>query len=145
MALNAEDRLNIHQLTSTAYQAIDSENAAGWAGCFSEDGKFVAAYGEWTGRAAIEDFMAEHINKGKEAGVRHYLTNFEVLDEGDGARVRFYILKISVGDTPGIIATAAADSLVCRTDGMWRFSRFQLDIDAGSLAKTTEGYGETRQ
>ncbi len=142
MSLTAEDHLSIQQLPTRVYQAIDSEDATGFADCFAEDGAFVAAYGEWKGRGAVKEFMAEHIKKGKESGVRHFLTNFEVVEEGSEARVRFYILKMNVGDEPSIVGTAGGDCLVRRTDEGWLFSKFQLNIDAGSLAKTTTGYAD---
>ena len=140
MAIVAQDKLEIHELLTRAYLAIDSEDAAAWAECFAEDGVFVAAYGEWNGRAAVRDFMEEHINKGKEAGVRHFLTNLIVEPDGDGVRILFYILKMNVGSEPAIVATAGGDCGAIKVGGAWLFSRFQLNIDEGSLAKTQTGY-----
>ena len=143
MSLTAEDRLAIHELTTRVYLAIDAEDARAWGDCFAEDGAFVAAYGEWHGRAAVQEFMANHIKKGKEAGVRHFLTNFCVTERDDGAQAQFYILKMNVGAAPAIVATAGGTVVVKRVGGQWLFARFQLDIDSGSLASTTTGYSGT--
>lgn len=118
-------------LIAKQYLAIDSEDAAGFAAFFTPDGIFSAPYGDFAGREAIQQFMQHHIDSGAEAGVRHYLTNFIVEKEGDAHRVRFYILKMRVRDTCGIIRTAAGDSLIEVEGGQMLIRRFKLTIDAG--------------
>jgi len=129
MTITTADRLEIHELAATIYIALDGEDAAGFADCFADDGAFVAPYGEFVGPSAVKDFIAKHIAAGKEDGVRHFLTNYLVEPHEEGARFRFYILKMNVSTGPVGIATAGGDCIVRRTARGWRFMRFQLKID----------------
>lgn len=134
MALTAADKLEIHELGTRVYYGTDTKDAALFAFYFSEDGVFVAPYGEFTGPQAIEKFMIGHIAAGKEDGVKHFLTNIAIDEHPDGARFRFYILKMNVVSGPTNIATASGDCIVKRTAAGWRFKRFQLSIDPAMFA-----------
>ncbi len=141
MSISTQDKFDIHELLTRAYLFLDAQNDAGWASCFAEDGAFVAPYGEYTGRPAVQQFIKGHIEKGKESGVRHFLTNLCVEEsKAGGVRVLFYIIKMKVKVAPEIDATAAGDCLVTRTAEGWLFKKFQLHIDEGALAKQTAGY-----
>lgn len=142
MPMSTQDKLEIHELLTRAYLCLDTHNDAGWASCFAEDGVFVAPYGEYNGRAAVQQFIKGHIEKGKENGVRHFLTNLLAEGNADDARVLFYIIKMNVRTAPDINATASGDCLVARTKEGWLFKRFRLSIDEGSVAKATQGYGK---
>lgn len=135
--IDTQTRLDAIDLFSRLYIEVDSENAAGWAQFFAEDGVFVAPYGEYPGRKAVQEFMEEHVRQGKEKGVRHFLTNFVTDAQGADCRVRFYILKLNVAVGPGFIATAGGDAVVRKTADGWRIARFKLAIDSGSLPRTT--------
>lgn len=135
MALNAAQKLEIYELASRVYLYLDDENAEGFASLFTKDGVFVAPYGEFEGPAAIKNFMDDHIAAGKEDGVRHFLSNFVVDDHPDGARFRFYILKMNIAKGPSPIATAAGDWIVANTEDGWLLKRFELHIDPAMFDK----------
>lgn len=129
MTITTDDKIAIHELAARTYIGLDSEDAAGFAAGFADDGVFVAPYGEFVGPAAVEEFITRHIAAGKEDGVRHFLTNQLVESHEEGARYRFYILKENIATGPVAIATAGGDCIVRRTADGWRFKRFQLTID----------------
>lgn len=71
--------------------------------------------------------MEEHIKKGRESDIRHYLTNLYVDEEGCDARVRFYILNMSVGGSgPSIVATAGANCEVRLSEEALLYGEFGL-------------------
>jgi ketosteroid isomerase-like protein len=129
MTITTEDRIAIHELVARTYIGLDNEDAAGFAATFADDGVFVAPYGEFEGPAAVQGFIEQHIAAGKEDGVRHFLTNHVVDEHADGARLRFYIIKMNIAIGPVAIATAGGDCIVKRVGDGWRFKRFQLLID----------------
>ena len=134
MALSVADRLDIQELGTRIYYGTDTQDAGIFASYFSEDGVFVAPYGEFTGPKAVKEFMTGHIANGKEDGVKHFLTNFAIDEHPEGARFRFYILKMNVAVGPTNIATAHGDCIVKKTSAGWRFKRFQLSIDPAMFA-----------
>ena len=134
MALSPADKLEIHELGTRVYYGTDTEDAALFASYFSDDGVFVAPYGEFKGPKAIEEFMIKHIAGGKEDGVKHFLTNIAIDEHPEGARFRFYILKMNVATGPTNIATASGDCIVKKTGAGWRFKKFQLSIDPAMFA-----------
>ncbi len=130
MTITTDDRIAIHELVARTYIGLDSEDAATFAGTFADDGVFVAPYGEFAGPVAVQGFIEQHIAAGKEDGVRHFLTNHVVDEHADGARLRFYIIKMNIAVGPVAIATAGGDCIVKRVGDGWLFKRFQLLIDA---------------
>lgn len=129
MTFTMSDKIEIQELCARIYLCIDGNDAAGFAAGFAADGTFVAPYGEFTGTDAVRSFMEAHIAAGKEDGVRHFITNQVIDEHGDGARYRFYILKMNIATGPVAIASAAGDAIVVKTAEGWRFHRFQLIID----------------
>lgn len=129
MTIPTDDKIEIQELCARIYLAIDGNDAAGFAAGFAADGTFVAPYGEFTGTDAVRSFMEDHIAAGKEDGVRHFITNQVIDPQADGARYRFYILKMNIATGPVAIASAAGDAVVVKTPEGWRFQRFQLMID----------------
>jgi ketosteroid isomerase-like protein len=129
MSLNAEDKLAIHELITHLYQRIDAQDAAGFAGYFSEDGIFRAPYGDFKGHAEVQKFMEGHIAAGQEDGVRHFVTNLTVESAGADAVVKLYILKLKVATGPSFVATADGTFKVKKTVKGWRISEFALNVD----------------
>ena len=129
MTISTDEKIAIHELGARIYLHLDAEDAEGFASLFASDGVFVAPYGEFEGPDAVLTFIRSHIAAGKEDGVRHVLSNQIVDPHEDGARFRFYILKMNIATGPVAIATAAGDCIVTKTADGWRFKRFQLHID----------------
>lgn len=100
MTITTDDKIEVQELAARAYIGLDSEDAAGFAAGFADDGVFVAPYGEFVGPAAVKDFITRHIAAGKEDGVRHFLTNHVIDAHEDGARYRFYITKMNIATGP---------------------------------------------
>ena len=139
MTITTDDRIAIHELVARTYIGLDNEDAAGFASTFADDGVFVAPYGEFEGPAAVRSFIESHIAAGKEDGVRHFLTNHLIEEHEEGARFRFYIIKMNIAIGPVAIATAGGDCIVRRTADGWRFKRFQLQIDPAMFGDAKPG------
>lgn len=129
MSISTQDKIEIQELAARTYIALDGEDAAGFAANFAGDGVFVAPYGEFAGPENVRSFIESHIDAGKEDGVRHVLSNHVIDEHADGARYRFYIIKMNIQTGPVAIATAGGDCIVSKTAQGWRFKRFQLHID----------------
>ena len=134
MTIGPDDKLQIHELGAKFYVYLDAENPAGVAALFSDDGVFVAPYGEFTGPQAVQGFLESHVAAGKEDGVKHFITNLVVEATAEGARLTFYILKMGVVTGPTLIATASGDCTVQKVGDDWRFTRFELAIDPAMFA-----------
>lgn len=131
MSISEEQRQDVQQLVTKQYRALDSENASTWASYFKEDATFTSPYGEWNGRGAIQEFMAEHILSGMESSVRHYISNFCFMEEGENIRASFYIKKVKVNvKEPFIIATAEGNCLAQKIAQNWMVKCYELKIDA---------------
>ena len=129
MSVSEEQRQLVQQLVTKQYRALDSENATAWASYFKE-ATFTSPYGEWKGRAAIQEFMGEHILSGMESSVRHYISNFYFMEEGEDIRASFYIQKVKVNvKEPFIIATAEGNCLAEKIAPDWMLKCFELKID----------------
>ncbi|MFK8049638.1 MAG: nuclear transport factor 2 family protein [Halioglobus sp.] len=131
MSIFEERRQHVQQLVIKQYRALDAENATSWASYFSDDATFTSPYGEWNGRGAIQEFMEEHILSGMESSVRHYISNFCFMEEGENIRASFYIKKVKVNiKEPFIIATAEGNCLAEKIAQDWMVKRYDLTIDA---------------
>jgi uncharacterized protein (TIGR02246 family) len=129
MSLPAEDVLAIQALVARYNFAVDGRDAAGFAGCFTDDGEFSFADNEYHGR---DELMAFAKTLGGSGQMRHVVTS--MLTDGDGPRatVRSYCHVTSTGDdgNPLVTVQGVYDDEVARTDGGWLFTKRRFVSDA---------------
>ena len=127
------------QATINRYaHAGDRGDAEELAGLFLEDGVLEAAHGVLArGRAAIRDYLgrladAEALER--PAFVRHHVSDIDVVRGEPGrAEVRSYFLVVT---DRGIDHSGRyRDILVLDVDGVWRFERRSVRLDAPPLSR----------
>ena len=123
--LTGEDHAEIQRLYARYNLAIDSGDAEGWAGVFTEDGVF----GNSEGRAALIEF-AKSFYEGQGGNARHWNTNVDVTATRDGAEGTCYLQLWNVGVRPATITVTGVyhDTLV-KTAGGWRFKTRRVEMD----------------
>lgn len=134
MTLSPEDRFAIQDLYAQYCHAIDANDGAAWADCFTEEGSFVPSIGpiagqEYVGREALTALGGD---AGREPATRHW-NNSLLLDERDGhVSGLCYAVAIEVhGSEPEVVAHVVyRDELVKDAVG-WRFRsrRPQADVE----------------
>jgi hypothetical protein len=134
VALSADDKIAIQELSNTHFRLLDSHDVDAWAGCWVPDGVFYATYGTYEGHDAIKEFLTGHIAAGKEDGARHLGVNYVITGDGDRAEVYSLVVKVQVEKAPFIIATGVYLDVVVRTADGWKFESRKLDIDKGVFA-----------
>jgi hypothetical protein len=135
VALSADDKIAIQELSNSHFRYLDSHDVEAWAGLWIPDGVFYATYGTFTGHAEIKEFLTGHIAAGKEEGARHLGVNYVITGDGDRAEVYSLVVKLQVEEPPFIIATGVYTDVVVRTPEGWRFESRKLDIDRGVFAR----------
>lgn len=130
MTLSLEDRLDITDLYARYNQAIDSGQAAVWAGLFTADGEFNAGQRQLKGTAALEQMVVDNAARGLTS--RHYNSNLVLEATGDGATGRCYLVLMQNGGDgkpPQALASAIYSDDLVRTPDGWRFARRAVAVD----------------
>lgn len=122
MSLDANDRIEIHELYARYALYFDKGDPEGWASIFSEDGRFVLEDGEIVGRADLAVFA-----KGRMAqspGIRHYTTNVCIDATSRGAHGQAYVLVLCKqrGEELRLRTMGSYEDELVREDGRWRFA-----------------------
>jgi hypothetical protein len=130
MSTSVADKIEIHELITRLYQAVDGHRPDGFAACFSAEGVFDAnKYGEFRGHPSISEFMKNHIAKGNEDGARHCVSNLIVEDAPNGLTVRAYVMKFRIDKLPGIaVGTALLLAHVKKGTGGWKIDRLTMEM-----------------
>lgn len=137
------DRLDIEDLFAQYAHTIDSYDAAGWVGCFAEDGIFEAKSEgpgiQFVGRQALLDFAAAHIRL--LPGTRHVMTNHLVDIDGGHAQHRCTLTgMLSRPEKVHTFVSGWYESSVERISGQWkikhRIARFDnaANFSGGEVA-----------
>lgn len=134
--LTAEDRLAIQELVATFYLAIDGGDPAGVAATFVPDGVLVIREGDETspssriaGTAEIEDAMRTYFRESEDPPAKHFVSNFVIRTQAEGARVVFSILNMDIETGPTPIGTASGDCLVRKAGSGWKLVLFDHYVD----------------
>jgi uncharacterized protein (TIGR02246 family) len=126
-SLSTADRLEIQDLYGRYAITIDDGDAAGWAACFTEDGRMtVGDQFDFNGRQQLAEFATGHAAAAKGA-TRHHFTSITVTGSDAGATGRAYALMTFGGEvTAGM---SYVDELVTE-DGAWRFAKRTVTPEA---------------
>jgi hypothetical protein len=128
MAISNSDKREVEEALCRLYAALDNHSPEGFACSFTPAGVFQSRYGLFKGHAAIADFIRSHIASGAEDGARHLLSNFIIDEEGDGAIIRCYLVKLRYDETRVWIAgTSKLTGHMVRTEEKWLLRLFELE------------------
>jgi uncharacterized protein (TIGR02246 family) len=117
--LSIADRLEIQDLYGRYAITIDSGDAAGWAACFTEDGRMtVGDLLDLNGRGPLAEFATGH-HASPHGAARHHFTTITVTGMDAGAAGRAYALMSLGGEVTA--AMSYVDELL-RENGAWRFA-----------------------
>jgi uncharacterized protein (TIGR02246 family) len=137
MALDPLDHEEIRQLLARYNFAVDFGDAAGWAGCFTDDGVFHCTpeggplTGRHEGRDALVAYAETHyaLNQGR---ARHWNWNLDIDIDGDEATMRCYLAAYAATapDSPAALRITGVyrDRLV-RVGDAWRFAERHIHLD----------------
>lgn len=137
--INAGDKIEIQELITRFFMAVDADDAQQVAATFVPDGVLVlrqgdetAPFSELIGQKAIEDgsraFLAQLAERSPNKD-RHVLSNFVISPSEQGANVRFFVQNMDVAEGPTILGTAIGDCRAARHDGEWRLQRWDHYMD----------------
>lgn len=128
--LAIEDMLAIQQLYARYNHAIDSGDAAGWAGCFTAEGTFTSgASGSFAGTEQLTNFAQGFASRLK---ARHWTNNLVLEAEGDGARGTCYLmlLRLQEGAPASVLTTGIYRDNLVREGVAWKFASRAVTPDA---------------
>jgi DNA-binding GntR family transcriptional regulator len=126
--LAVEDQLAIQQLYARYNHAIDSGDATGWAACFTADGTFSSATGNFAGTQQLTEFASGFASRLK---ARHWTNNLVIDADGEGAKGTCYLMLLLLAEGKANILTTGiyTDQLV-RDGGAWKFASRSVAGDA---------------
>jgi ketosteroid isomerase-like protein len=113
-----DDRLEIHELLSRYYLAVDAHDAEAWVALWTEEGVFDSGHFHFEGKAQLHQFMSGH-----DVQTRHLVTNVCTEVQGDRALAESYMLVVPMVGKPEVIATAHCRSELLKVDGCWKMAR----------------------
>ncbi len=135
--LALEDRLEVHELYARQAHAIDSGDAAGWAGTYVADGVFASPTFQLvaTGTAALEEFARTSYGRARDRGdqLRHHLDTVVMTGDTGSLIVDAYLVILATSAEGSRIdrSLTVQDTLTRTADG-WRMrSRTVFRDDAG--------------
>lgn len=119
MALDASDRIEIHELYAHVAISFDTGDADGFAESFTPDGTFVAGT-DLTGREALADYVRRRFRESP--GTAHHISSILVQESDSGARGRAYGLVTGLAADGRLQLRAAGtyDDELVQEDGRWR-------------------------
>jgi uncharacterized protein (TIGR02246 family) len=112
------DRLEIHELFSRYYTAVDAHDATGWTALWTEDGVFDSGHFHFEGKQQLHGFMSQH-----NAQTRHLVTNVFVEVQGERATAQNYMLVVPTTGKAEVIASAHCRSELRKVEGRWKLAR----------------------
>jgi ketosteroid isomerase-like protein len=130
MPLTTDDVLAIQQLYARYNHAIDSGDADGWAACFTPDGTFSSASGNFAGTQQLADFARAFASRLK---ARHWTNNLVIDGSGGEATGTCYLMLLRLvgeGQPPAILTTGIYRDAIVRHGGAWKFAARNVASDA---------------
>lgn len=114
-SMTFEDYMQIQQLYSRYYHAIDASDAEGWAGTFTADGMFNDIKGH--------DALVAWIRRaGPNRPLRHLHSNLTLTPMSEGVKGSVYVVQIDTTGRPLTVATYSRyDDTLVKTPQGWRF------------------------
>jgi len=129
MALSTDDIVEINHLYARYNNAIDSDDGAGFAACFTSDGHLDTGMGPREGTDSIDAFVGE--TTAMLPGLRHLAHSIVIDGDGDGDTATGSAFLVAYDVTGGhkVMATGRYADAFVRTDAGWRFTRRVFTAD----------------
>jgi len=126
MKLQAEDKVEIQELSAKYAMAIDNSDLHAWLSTWTEQGIWEGAVGTFAGKDNLPLVLQKLAERLK--GKRHVMTNFVIEGSGDTAIQHCYLLIVdcSKQTPPGV---AIYTDKLKKIDGQWLFSHRTVKID----------------
>lgn len=126
--LSVEDQLAIQQLYARYNHAIDSGDASGWSACFTPDGTFASATGNFAGTQQLTEFAQGFAARLK---ARHWINNLVIEGDENGARGTCYLMLLLLAEgKANILTTGIYTDRLVRDGGAWKFASRSVAGDA---------------
>jgi len=134
MFLTIEDRLAIQELYAQYNFAIDDEQPADFAACFTADGVLDVGYGDpVSGTEALAAFCAA--TNQMMPGMRHSVSNLVLQGHDDDATGKAYLYTYrATADGHQVILTGRYHDTLRRVDGLWKFADRKMVPDTPPAA-----------
>ncbi len=114
-SLTPADYTEIQQLYAKYNMAIDSGDAAGWAGTFTNDGTFMKSKGTEDLKKFAQGFYTQF-----KGNARHWNSNLVITPSADGAKGSCYLQLLDV-TTKAIVTSGTYNDSLVKTPAGWRF------------------------
>jgi hypothetical protein len=134
MGLTTEDVLEIQGLAARYNHAIDSGDADGYVGTFSENGSMSAGPLVLEGHDALGQFAKNFSSSVREP--RHVATNLVIDGDGDKATLKAYVqMYILAGDEgeparQTLMTSGKYDDVLAKENGSWKFVQRVFTADS---------------
>ena len=134
-APSPDDYVAIQNLYARYNLTSDAGDAEAYADCWTEDGELTIAHLEFSvrGRPALLAFKNRD-KAGRRGAYRRHWNGSLYLEQVDASTVRgrCYLQAFNgmPGNLPELADVGVYDDLVVKTDGVWRFARRSLAMDA---------------
>ena len=127
MTMTADDKVNIHELSSRYALAMDENDLAGWINTWSEDGTWEGARGTYVGHTRLSDLLADLGDRVRNK--RHVISNNII--EGDAVQATqiCYMLIYEAKQGGTLVATAVYRDRLKKTAGTWKFTHRKMKLD----------------
>jgi 3-phenylpropionate/cinnamic acid dioxygenase small subunit len=134
--VDTSDHLSILTLYARYARAIDSGDGPGYAGCYSEDGKYRSStFGEATGFSELSHFAVEHYKRWIDQGIQTRHWNNQVLLEpmADGrisGSVYVMLYGVRQGELPQTFIQTVYSDILLNTQNGWRLQERASNADS---------------
>ena len=128
--LPSEDALAIQQLYARYNHAIDAGKGDAWSACFTPDGTFSSATGNFAGAEQLAGFGTAFAQRLK---ARHWTNNLVIEPTPGGASGTCYLMLLRLGDAEkptSILTTAIYTDTLTKSAGEWKFATRTVVGDA---------------
>ena len=132
MTLTADDRLALLELDARDSHAVDANDGAAWAACFTEDGVFVPSTGHIAGGVyrGREQLAALGSDPGREPPTRHWTVNHLFTEHADHVDGTCHAMRVEIGgDEPVVAAPAVYHDEIVEEGGRWLFRSRRPTLD----------------
>ncbi len=126
MALTADDRIEIQQLSAKYAIAMDDGDVDAWLATWALDGVWEGGIGKYEGTEKLRGLLPALGDRIRNK--RHVMTNFVIDGDGLSATQRCYLLILDRAKQAPPATAVYADNLH-KIDGIWLFVHRKVTID----------------
>ncbi len=147
--ISVEDRFGLQDLLAAYSWTLDTGDAEGLVGCFTEDCELVEEVFEdpdyWRGHDGIRALVAHYGNAPGFPGRQHHATQSQFTPMADGAvNIRsFAFVTECHGEPPYLLRFAGwYEDIAVKVEGRWKFKRRAIRLWDGAVLENFPGHGD---